>query len=70
MIDRFFIVFYTGETAGNGRVIGNMSFTTEGKYISATETSEYILSNKNLCEYVITNIIELSEADYKNWGKK
>lgn len=68
LANRYFIVFYIGNVY-NGRVTGYMDFTTyEGCYLNKAMTLIQ-LGNKNpeLKGIVITNIIELSESDYREW---
>jgi len=69
LANRYFIVFYIGNIY-NGRVTGYMNFTTyEGCYLNKAMTLIQLGDkNSELKEIVITNIIELSESDYREWA--
>ncbi len=69
--NRYFIVFFRGRTRKAKSYTPchvNMA-TTEGGYIGG-ERAYRTLKEKypNMSQIVITNIIELPEADYKRWS--
>ena len=67
---RCFIVFYVGTVKDtNGQATGYIEFTS-GDYLNKVKTIEQILLvNKNKIKNIaITNIIELSQKDYKTWN--
>lgn len=67
LANRYFLIFYIGNVP-NGKVTGYMNFTTDGCYLNKLKTIEQIKeANKNLTEIVITNIVEMSESDSKDW---
>ncbi len=72
MDDRYFIVCYMANETTRGEVHGNQSHIThEGKYLNQQTLLEDI---QQRCHYsitnvVITNIIELSEKDLKEWER-
>lgn len=67
LANRYFLVFYIGNVP-NGKVTGYIDFTTDGCYLSKSKTIKQIEEvSKNLTEIVITNIIEVSESDSKDW---
>ena len=69
--DRFFIVMYVSNRP-SGHKIGQTSFITEGGYLNKLKTIEMMKKNgyKDECQFVITNIIELSGNDYNDWMQK
>ena len=67
---RCFIVFYVGTLKDrNGQATGYVQFTSTD-YLNKVKTIEQILLvNKNKIKNIaITNIIELSQKDYKTWN--
>lgn len=68
---RYFIVFYKAPHS-SGYNMGNVSFICkEAEYISNESVCEYIKKKyPDTKAVLVTNIIELSEADYKCWVTK
>lgn len=66
---RYFIVFYIGGV-GTLTVTGQMNFIVYGGYLERSEVIKQICeTTEGLEDAVLTNIIELSEADYNDWIK-
>lgn len=69
-MNRHFIVFYIANIP-NGKVTGNMEFTTfEGAYLNKRTTLNQIqIKNPSLSQIVLTNIVELSINDFNEWSE-
>ena len=67
--NRYFLVFYTGVCLDNSSVTGCCDFTTNGYYLNSKKTIQILSSNpkKEVISIVLTNILELSESDFKDW---
>ena len=70
-MNRYFLIFYEA-SLGNGNIItGNFSQQTE-VFPSKKQIENYLQEynrDSKLVGSVVTNIIELSQEDYKNWVK-
>lgn len=68
MKKRYFIVMFIGSHP-NGQATGHMDFTcSDGCFIRRKEATKQIsATNESIRDVVITNIIELTEADYQSW---
>ena len=65
---RYFIVFYISNTSNQGHVALEKK---SGDFLNANETREIILKlNPAFSAVAITNIIEISQEDYKMWNKE
>lgn len=69
-IMRYFIVFYIA-TGEEGQVAGSVTFTSDGCYLSLTESIRQIheIVKIKTRDIVPTNIIELNESDYNDWNR-
>lgn len=66
---RYFIVCYLHKTK-NGFGSGDTTFATLGGYLNNAETIRAIKKlNPEMESIVLTNIIELTEADYKDYTR-
>lgn len=62
---RYFIVFFFGRNKKNQKVIGNDVIITENnKYMSLNNSTLTLKEDYLLNNIVITNIIEIKEAEY------
>ena len=61
--NRYFLVFYT-DIKDRVQGYGQCVFTTNGCYLNRDLTISDIKTTNGGCETVLTNIIELSKADY------
>lgn len=68
---RYFLIFYKYESS-KGVGVGECDIYTNGSYPSRKSLIEeltFVDKNKTVKAHniIITNIVELSEKDYKNW---
>lgn len=72
---RYFIVTYTATAGGGTQVSGSANFTsTGGNYLNRGLVGDEIIrmcADQNIIAWnvVVTNILELTEADYNVWTK-
>lgn len=69
IINRHFLVFYTGVCEDNSIVNGYCDFTTNGFYLNAKLTISELMKvqQRKVISLVLTNIVELSISDFKDW---
>ena len=72
---RNFVVFYTcSRTNSNGWTVGWCTFISEdGSYINKKEVENFVKSwngNENVKDVIITNVLELSESDFRDFIKE
>ena len=67
--NRHFLVFYTGVREDNLIVNGYCDFTTNGYYLNAEQTVSELMKvqKRKLISLILTNIVELSISDFKDW---
>lgn len=69
--DRYFIVFYTGTDCLDNIIVGYITgVVPNGGYINNNSACNSIIKDRSAENVVITNIIELSEADYIEYTRK
>ena len=65
-VNRYFIVYFEAKDGCNINVVGMINMTTNYGYLSRTKAINNI-EELGLKEVTITNIIELSYQEYKQW---
>lgn len=67
--NRHFLVFYTGVCEDNSTVHGSCDFTTNGYYLNSKQTIHELkkVQLRKVKSLVLTNIVELSVSDFKDW---
>lgn len=70
--DRFFIVNYVATGYSAKHITGSMEFRSDNRYIRESVAKQLInkANGDGICDIVITNIIELSKSDFKDWNPK
>lgn len=68
MNNRYFLIFWMGSHKPGGTTAGSIAIITNGEYFSLKKAlSEINIHNPNVNKPVITNIIEMSEQDFKEF---
>ena len=68
--NRYFLVFYNGVCEDKSIVNGNCDFTVrKGHFINSNDTISQLkkVQRKKVESLVLTNIIEMSKSDFKDW---
>lgn len=70
MKHRFFIIFFIGHDTSNNKIVGNdIIETMNNKFINQLETSIYLKEKNILRTIVFTQILEVTEKDFKTYIK-
>ena len=71
-MNRYFIVFYTYATTDKNVLFGHGNSDIRcSSYPSQAELTKSIMNARpQILKVIISNIIELNEQDFNNWGKK
>lgn len=69
-MERYFLIFYTGNLISSGQQIGHMThISKDGRHPNAKQVVEWLKEQNPKTEnFVITNLIELSESDFNDWS--
>lgn len=68
-MERYFLIFYTGNIQPSGQQIGHLTHISyNGKYPNANGIVEWLKEqNPQTQQFVITNLIELNKDDFEHW---